>query len=81
MQDDIKYMVLGDTYADIMYARELIIENQGDTAPAEAELNVYQAQLEELEATVDEADPDDLLREATQLAQYIEDIIITLTTA
>lgn len=80
VDEDARYMLLGDTYADIMFAHSLIGASTADTAQMSADLEIYSRQLDELSEVSEEADPEYVLKEASYLAQAVEDLIATLAT-
>lgn len=72
-------MLIGDTYADIMYAREIISEAPEKLHQHAEILDNYEIRLEELETIADEIDPDDLVKAADELAKQVEIAILNLT--
>lgn len=76
--EDIRHMLLGDAYADIMLARQILDEHDGDTTYAEEDIEVYRTSLELLESIVLEADPRELLEEAENISREVDNIILNL---
>lgn len=80
MQDDKEqepYVLLGDTYADIMYARQLMndIGNTKDTSAYESDLIMLDRQIEGIIDSLDDLDVKSVMEEASQMAESVTSII------
>lgn len=83
MQDDKEqapYVLLGDTYADVMYARQLMHEigSKKDTSAYESDLIMLDRQIEDIIDSLDDLDFKSVMDEASRMAESITSIIYDL---
>lgn len=74
-----RYMLLGDTYADIMYAQQLIGDLPGrDTTVYDTWLLTWSDQLMEMFESIDELDDETLNEQASYVSDQVTNVIYQL---